>query len=243
MIANSLIKQTLNLFAITGFIFLFSNCNKQPESCITASKTKAAIGEAITFTSCSENAERSVWNFGDGSPEVEGNSVSKSYSAAGNYLVELRTFSKRDRKWDRSTILITVEGPKRRVLRRLVVESFPLFKPDGSTWDAILNTDPDIFIRMQMDSSNFTFNTSVVSDVKVNQLPLVWEYTPLRIFLNNTEWKIQMRDDDAIVGLGGSELMAEFIVNLGTVAPTSPGVIRLVQPAANAIIRIEFGEE
>jgi hypothetical protein len=238
-----MITKTIQLMAFVGAIMLFSNCNKQPEACVTASKKTVAIGESITFTSCSENAERSVWNFGDGSAEVEGNSASKSFSAAGNYLVELRTFSKRDKKWDRSSVLITVQGAKKRVLKRIVIESYPLFKPDGSTWDAILNTDPDIFIRMQLDSSNYTFNTSVVSDVKVNQLPLVWEYTPLRILLANSEWKIQMRDDDQIVGLGGSELMAEFVANLATAAPTAPGVIRLTQASANAIIRIEFGEE
>lgn len=234
------IKNTASIIALAAITLLLSNCTKQPEACLTASKKVVSVGESINFTSCSENTEKAVWNFGDGSAEIEGNTASKSFNTPGNYLVELRTFSKKDKKWDRTSVLIQVKGPKKRFLKRIRIEAFPNLKPDGSTWDAILNTDPDIFVSMRLDSSNYSFNTSVVSDAKLNQLPLVWEYSPLRILLVNAEWKIQMRDDDQIVGLGGSELMAEFTSNLAT-APASNNMISLTQ--VNATIKIEFSEE
>jgi hypothetical protein len=232
----SILKKVILILSILGLIAFLSSCTKQPEACINVSKQNAGIGESISFSSCSENADKVIWSFGDGSADVEGNDVTKSYSSPGNYLVELRTFSKREKKWDRASVLVKVEGVKKRFLKKITIESFPPLKPDLSTWDALINTDPDIFIRLRIDSSNFVFNTSTFADAKLNQLPLVWDYSPLRILLTNNDWIIQMRDED----LTGSELMAEFSTNLAN-TDASSGIISLA--SQNAIIKIEFSEE
>lgn len=100
--------KTIYLFtAIAAAIVLTASCRKTPVACIKSDKTTAAINETITFISCSENAETTEWDFGDGS-SAEGNSVTYAYSTAGTYTVKITAFSKREKKKDETSISITI---------------------------------------------------------------------------------------------------------------------------------------
>jgi hypothetical protein len=105
-------------------IATLASCNPQPQACISTTKANYAIGESAIFVSCSLDAERIVWNFGDGSPEFEGESASHTFTTSGTYQVELKALSKKDKKWDRATLLVNIAENPTRYLTRIQLNSF-----------------------------------------------------------------------------------------------------------------------
>ena len=100
-------KKTL---LITTFIasFIFSSCNKQPTASFTADKTTIEEKQTVSFTNTSSEALSYKWEFGDGSSSTD-QSPSHTYNTAGNYMVSLTAYSKKEKKSDSYTQLITVK--------------------------------------------------------------------------------------------------------------------------------------
>lgn len=88
------------LFASLLFVILLASCNKSPEACIELDKTSAAIGETITFTSCSKHALSYIWRMEGpvGAPENEmgwsDEMIQVDFSVPGSYTVTLTAYSK-----------------------------------------------------------------------------------------------------------------------------------------------------
>lgn len=223
----------------------FWGCRTSPNACFTATETTVNPGESITFTSCSDDAESYRWDMGDGT-EATGSTVEHSYSAPGTYLVELAAIHKNERMLDRTSKLITVndttEGPL--YITNIRVLDFPETKPDGSDWDTppapgVPCPDgcpwPDVFVRMTISQTGWTFNTSTFDDVNPGvDLPISWDLSHLTILLDNRNWNVQMRDNEAL----GSELMNEWVFNPYELKGN--GLIRLEE--GDFIVEIEYEE-
>jgi len=209
---------------------LLSSCTKKPLACISASKSIYTIGEAANLTSCAVDADRIVWSFGDGSAEMEGESVTHTFTQAGSYLVEMRALSKKDKKWDRSSIIITVNSSKTRYLTRIQLNSYNISNPAGATWDAAPNSNPDLLVEYGLDSSATRYTTNpVISDVALNQLPINWDFSAssAKPVLSNSNWRIVLLDSDGTILQPAFESMAIFKFNPGSIQASSPGKIVL----------------
>jgi hypothetical protein len=230
-------KFSIAVFPILTML-LWSACTKQPDACFTISSSNALVGQPVNFTSCAEDANSVVWDFGDGTT-AEGNSTNHSYSRGGVYQVEMKAYSKKKKKWDRSTRIINVGPGKIRMLTGLQVNSFSINKPDNTPWDALIATDPDVFLEYGVKGSGNKYSTGVVQDAKINQVPFTWDFgpDPDKLILTDAEWFFQIRDSD----LGGSELMQEFSINPLTIEATEPG--KIVVSDQNNQITIFFAEE
>lgn len=223
-------------------IVLLTSCNKQPQACISVSQTKVRPDDMITLLSCSEDAERFVWNMGDGTT-MEGPSVTHSYAKPGLYQVELKVLSKKDKKWDRATVLMNVAPAPVRYLNRITLNSFNITNPSGQPWDGAPGANPDIFVQFGVEGSAVAQQTPTLQEVSLNMLPLFWDFSssPSKPILSNATWKIDIRDNDAVQPLAPvSELMGSFSINPATASPNAPNKIILNQ--SNYQIELEFIE-
>lgn len=214
------------LFAFT----LLSSCSKTPQACISVSKSVYLVGESASLSSCSVDAERVLWNFGDGSAESEGASVSHTFTQPGTYLVEMRALSKKDKKWDRSSVIITVNSAKTRYLTRIQLNSYNINNPSGTTWDVAPNSNPDLIIEYGLDSSATRYTTNpVINDVALNQLPVNWDFSAStnKPILSNNNWRIVLLDSDGTILQPSYETMAIFKLNPASIQASSPGKIIL----------------
>lgn len=88
-------------------IATISSCTKKPKACISASKTTVSTDEVITFTSCSENTDKSEWTFGD-NEKATGDVVTHSYDNVGEYTVTLLVEGDKDN--DNISTVINVDN-------------------------------------------------------------------------------------------------------------------------------------
>lgn len=79
-------KTAFSVICISSII-VFNSCRKEPLACFNADSYDVNIGQTVTFTSCSVDADKMKWDFGDGNT-AEGNTVTHSYSAYGDYSVK-----------------------------------------------------------------------------------------------------------------------------------------------------------
>jgi len=224
----------MNKFAFSlllGSGILLSNCTPQPQSCLRADKTSILSGESVGFTSCALDYKRVVWNFGDGSATSDSANINHTFSTPGTYLVEQKVLSKKDKKWDRSTLLITVSYPyqPQRYLTRIQLNSFATTN-NGAAWDAIPASGPDVFISYGVDGSVSQFSTSQIQDLQLANCPVFWDFSPdlNKLLLTNQTWRIRIADNDGTLVQPASQTMSEFTINPATAAPAAPGKIELV---------------
>lgn len=95
------------LILLAFLILTITSCEKEPTSCFSASKTNVTVGEPVTFTSCSENANNYEWDFNDG-VKVTGNPVTHAFSKKGEFKVKLKAYSKSGDKISEQIVTITV---------------------------------------------------------------------------------------------------------------------------------------
>ncbi|MCK4663814.1 MAG: PKD domain-containing protein [Bacteroidales bacterium] len=110
-------KFILTSLSIVLLVFILINSCKKPEddtpqptACFNASTTQATVGETITFTNCSQNAESYSWQFGDGNQSTEVNPT-HSYSITGSFVVNLRVANGDKNDQTTVTITVTAAGP------------------------------------------------------------------------------------------------------------------------------------
>ncbi len=99
-------KQSVIL--LTLLILGISSCQKEPSACFSTISSTAEVGQVISFTNCSKDADGYRWDFGDNSGKVNGSTLSHAYTTAGTYVVIMEAFSKNGKKEDKVTKAITV---------------------------------------------------------------------------------------------------------------------------------------
>ncbi len=227
-------KFTLILLIAIGLVS-FHSCKKDPLSCASADKTSALIDESITYSSCSENSERISWDFGDGNTE-EGNSVTHAYAKAGTYLVKMVAYSKKDKDWDKTSLIVTISDPPvtpvppKRFLTKIILKNFAAKNSSNSDWDSgaeliVSGPEPDVNVKFGLTTGEWSVTTSNISDATTSSVPKIWEYSPQNIYLSSVSWDIFLNESDAL----GSEEMAKWTINPAT------------QTAVNNIISLSSG--
>lgn len=97
-----------NLLLLCAAALVFTSCAKKPEACIEASATTAEVGQPITFTDCSKNADDVTIALGDDpSNKVYESTTTYAYNEAGTYVVTLTAETDKDKE-DETSITITV---------------------------------------------------------------------------------------------------------------------------------------
>ncbi len=223
-----MVNQRLYAFLI-GVIALFSNCTPQPQACISVSKTSIRAGESLNFASCALDAKRIEWNFGDGTETSANPTVTHTFTSPGTYLVELKVLSKKDKKWDRSSVLINVAYPATRYLSRIQLNSFEPLTSSGQAWDTNPESGPDVYIGYGVDGSESQNFTSLVNDLQLAQCPVFWDFGPVvgKPILSNQNWKVYIVDNDGNALQPAFQIMAEFSLNPAIETPSEPGKIKL----------------
>ncbi len=187
------------------------SCKKQPTACITVDKTNISVGETVNFTSCATDAQTVSWDFGNGS-KADGNSVSQTYNTPGSYLVTMTAKSKKDKKWDKASVVINVkEPPKDRFITKIILKSFPATPPQGGTWDTTLTgfpiplpgngPEPDLTITLKTTDNTWNLNLGTYNDVTQSQLPLTWNYAQQWIRVTDQNYQFNIVDNDFTVNL------------------------------------------
>lgn len=102
-------------------LVVISGCSKAPKACIDASSTEVPPGQEITFTSCSENEQDLIWDFGDNTTG-KGAVVKKAYVSSGTYEVKLTAKNKKSES--STSVSVTVTAPPAPVIDAAIC-SFP----------------------------------------------------------------------------------------------------------------------
>ena len=94
-------------------VLCFTSCTEtMPTASFNASTTNANVGDNISFTNNSMDADHYVWDFGDGStPSTELNPC-HAYSSKGVYYVKLTAYSPKEKKFNVYGMSINVTEPE-----------------------------------------------------------------------------------------------------------------------------------
>jgi len=197
-------KKVLAFILIIPSILMVS-CKKQPTACVTADKTTIMVGETVNFTSCATDAESVSWDFGNGN-KAEGTSVSQTFNAAGSYLVTMTAKSKKDKKWDKASIVVNVKEIKDRFITKISLKAFPATPPQGGTWDTTLTgipiplpgngPEPDLVVTFKTSDNSWNLNLGTFNDVSQGQLPLNWNYAQQWIRVTDQNYQFIIADND-----------------------------------------------
>lgn len=230
----------LSRLAALAMLFIMASCTKEPQACFTVSTSNVNVNEVITFTSCAQDADRIVWNFGDGTTK-DGTSLQHAYTKEGTYQVEMKALSKKDKKWDRSTVIINVVN-KQRYLSRVTINSYNISNSTGSPWDASPDLGPDVFMELSVDSSISKININpTANNIQLSQLPVFWDLNANGLIpLSNQNWKLNLIDNDGTILQPASEVMATFVFNPYNTTLVAPDVMRL--QSSNYQIDLQFVE-
>jgi uncharacterized protein (TIGR02145 family) len=104
-------RSCLNFLVFVSLsILLFVTCIKpdetvDPVACFEMSKDLAETNESVTFTNCSQDADKYVWNFGDGETSTD-KDPTHSYSEVGSFTINL--LAEKDENYDQITKVIQI---------------------------------------------------------------------------------------------------------------------------------------
>ncbi len=102
-------KTKMNLSGLLVLITIaLASCMKEQMACCELPET-AMAGQPVSFSSsCSRDAGRYKWDFGDGNTSNDANPT-HTYSAAGTYMVVMMALSRNDKKKHETSKSITVK--------------------------------------------------------------------------------------------------------------------------------------
>ncbi len=100
-------KNKLFTLVLLTTLSIFYSCQKEPTASFTVSSTSVNIGETVTFTNTSKDANSCLWDFGDGETSIT-ESPSHIYDSTGTFTVTLTAFSKDVNKKDIATEIIKI---------------------------------------------------------------------------------------------------------------------------------------
>jgi PKD repeat protein len=104
-----------NLWIIALTVLIIS-CTPQPEACFTANSEEIAFGGTLTLNNCSKHAGTIDINWKDGLFEEQG-VLSHQYTLPGEYSIDITVWSNNQKKYDETTVDVTVLEPDLTLLR------------------------------------------------------------------------------------------------------------------------------
>lgn len=138
-------KQLFHLILVfSTSILLLSSCSQPPVAKFSANTPEGTAPVTVQFTNSSTNAEKYLWDFGDGNTSNEA-APSHEYKRGGEYTVKL-TARKGDEK-SASTATITIKRQPRRVVE--------INTPFGAMQAELFNETPkhrDNFLKLAQES-------------------------------------------------------------------------------------------
>ena len=102
-------KTKMNLSGLLFVIMLVSSsCTKEPMACCEV-PTTGTVGVSVSFSStCSMDASKYEWNFGDGSAVSTEANPTHIYTTAGTYSVKLMVMDKKGKNMKDTSKAITI---------------------------------------------------------------------------------------------------------------------------------------
>lgn len=102
-------KTKTKLFSMAFVAILaLASCMKKPMACCDVPET-GLVGQSMSFnSSCSMDASKYEWNFGDGSAVSTEATATHIYTTTGTYTVKLMAMSKNGKKMNETTKIITI---------------------------------------------------------------------------------------------------------------------------------------
>ena len=193
------------------FIYFLPACKKEPVACATADKTLVAVGEEITFTNCSVDADEYKWNFGDGLTSGVG-TIAHAYDVVGIYAVTLSAYSEDKELVDEVFFEITV-GEK--YMAKIKINSLNFKDENGNQWDT--SGGPDCYFLWGPVNSQYEYATTPISEVSTASLPIEWDVSDQNIKIEDKLMTYTIADDD---GNGNYQNMMLWIANFYEEAET-----------------------
>lgn len=101
-------KTKIKLLSVVLFsLIAFASCMKKPMACCDV-PISGTVGQSVSFSStCSMDASKYKWDFGDGSTSTEPNPT-HTYTTKGVYTVKLMVMSKNENKMNETSKSITI---------------------------------------------------------------------------------------------------------------------------------------
>ena len=89
-------------------IIAFASCMKKPMACCDVPAT-GTVGQSVAMSStCSMDASKYEWNFGDGTAVSTDANTSHSFSTAGTYTVKLMVMDKKGKNMSETSKSIAI---------------------------------------------------------------------------------------------------------------------------------------
>ena len=167
--------------------------NKKPTADFTAEPAKVKLGQVVTFTDNSSNANRYLWNFGDGIQRNDLREQKYAYSTPGTYTAALTVWNKKEKDEATTTRAVTVEPPTKDDIMGVW---YYYFVQDVKQWETFTDKSTAIneartnqvyaFDRNDFfagDADTFSLN---INNYGTNILYWLWELSGADIILKDT---------------------------------------------------------
>jgi PKD repeat protein len=139
-----------NQISFIFLLFVIGACgNKKPTADFTVDPAKVKLGQEVTFTDNSSNANRYLWNFGDSITRNDSREQKYAYSRPGNYTAVLTVWNKKEKDEASNTKSIVVEAP---------------------TKDDIMGVWYYYFVQDVKQWETFTDKSTAINEARTNQV-------------------------------------------------------------------------
>jgi len=196
------ITQRLFLYISFSILMLVVQAcgNKKPEVDFTAVPAKVKLGQEVIFTDNSKNANRLLWNFGDGIERNDSREQKYAYSKPGSYAPALTVWNKKEKDEATITKSVTVEPPTK---DEIMGVWYYYFVQDVKLWETFTDKSTAIneartnqvysFDRRDFfagDADTFSLN---VNNYGTNILYWLWDLSAGDIIFKDTLNKIEYK--------------------------------------------------
>ncbi len=132
------------------------------------------------------------------------------------------------------TFCETVLTPTALRVTKVRLDGFPAAAPDGTSWDVVISSFPDIFVAINIGQSANTneFTTSRIEECIPGNSYVFTSGFPYTINTINTDYSFSIWDYDAT---SADDFMGGYYINLLSQSNGFPSTIRLYNPNASVI--------
>jgi len=167
--------------------------NKKPTADFTQVPIKVKLGQEVTFTDNSSNANRYLWNFGDSIKRNDNRVQKYANSKPGSYTAVLTVWNKKEKAEASTTKTIVVEGPTKDDIMGVW---YYYFVQDVKQWETF--TDKSTAINEARTNQVYAFDRSDyfagdadtfslnINNYGTNILYWLWELSGGDLILNDT---------------------------------------------------------
>jgi hypothetical protein len=224
---------------------LFSGCDKEKDNpsdgplslkagfSYHAGKLVAPV--EVEFINESENVDSYSWNFGDGTSSIE-KDPKHIYTSGGLYKVVLTVYSQ-GRQLEVFKNIEVKDAFTKCVLKGFIVDSLPLLKSNGDSWDT--GSDPDFLFHLKYKGiSSLIYSTSTFNNINLTTLPFQPGVSAFTFPSLTSEYEFLVMDDDSPAT---PELMGGYSFNMSlatTVSKHYPDTMLLFTEGNSTKIRL-----